>query len=142
MRPPRLPRTVMGYVPPPPPRPTAPAIPSITHEQPRRHKRRNRIQQVPTSTNQKIGVGMEVEARDAGGERWEWRTFITFDGHRSLIGYLEPTWRRPSMFEVCGRTRDEGQAWELAREAADDARARHAAQQVRVRRASSDQVPL
>ncbi len=134
---------MMGYAPPPPPRRSTPyCIGVIERELPRRRRRRNRIEEVPTSPNQTIGVGMEVEALDAHGERWEWRAFITFDGHKSLMGYLEPSWRRPGPYEVRGRARDEGRAWEAAREAADDARARHAAQQIRVRRASSDRVPL
>jgi len=109
-----------------------------------RRKRRNKIESVPPGKfveqlGEKVGVGMEVEPY---GDRWEWRTFYTFGGHRSLMGYALAGWRRPSPYEIRGRTRDQGKAWDMAREAADDARAMFAEEQIRYSRKHGEHVPL
>lgn len=107
-------------------------------------KRRNHIEAVPELTWpwKHIGVGMKVEPLHDRRDRWQWHCYYTFDGHRSLMGYTMSSWRRPSPYEVVGRSRDEGDAWLAARECADDARARFAAEQIRCSRMQTSHVPL
>lgn len=98
------------------------------------------VPDIPTGFGwSKIGVGMEVKAE---GDKWRWSTFYTFDGDRSLIDYSWPIRSRPSPYEVTGTTRDQGKAWDRAREAADDARARFTAVQFDAMRVHTDHVPL
>lgn len=102
-----------------------------------------RIHKIPNGSTKDVGVGMEVEPITADLHTWRWRTFFTFNGGRSLTSYDGGSgWQHPSPYEVVGETGDEGTAWDRARQAADNARERWAAEQVRMGRKSSDHVPL
>lgn len=106
-------------------------------------KRRYRIRDLPGPYWKNIGVGMEVEADNPEGSRWRWRTFFTFDGRGSPIVYSEGGGTtHPGPHEVCGVEKNQGAAWERAREAADDARARYAAEQIRRGQKHAEQIPL
>lgn len=94
--------------------------------------RRNRISSLPGESTQSVEIHMEIEPTDANGSRWQWHAYFIIDG-------------RPGPFEghhARGEVRDEATAWETARACADDARARYAAEQVRLGKKRSDRLPL
>lgn len=79
-----------------------------------------------------IKIEMEINAVDANGSQWLWEAIVCQDNER-LSG---------DEYRAYGTVRDEMKAWECAREAADDARARYAAEQMRQSKRRVDVLPL
>ena len=90
----------------------------------------------------KTSTRITVEPRDANRERWQWSVEVLFGGTESLGCWLMGgSWRHPEPYKVCGRTRDEGAAWEQARECVADWNTRKAAEVLRRSMTHAQEVP-
>jgi hypothetical protein len=95
-------------------------------------ERHPRLPTIPSSSN--LGSAMEVEPANYEETLWKWRTYLT-SGEKSysdaclmVQNYMD--FRHPTPYEVAGTTSDQAKAWERARFAAENARARYAEQMV------------
>lgn len=88
-----------------------------------------------------VDTRIKVEPASAHRERWNWRVELIYEGRRDPSMYLTSSRKHPAPSVVAGRARDEGTAWEQAREVVDDFRQRWAAEQLRRSMARRQDVP-
>lgn len=87
---------------------------------------------LPGTMWKQIDTRIRVEPVSAHRERWNWRVELIYDGRPDPSRYtMGGSRRHPAPSVVAGRARDEGTAWERAREVVDDFRERWAAEQLR-----------
>lgn len=93
---------------------------------------RRKIPQIPSSKNAELKI--QVTACDPDGDRWLWKTYFVLGLDYSFLEHDD--------YRASGIVNDESKAWERAREAADDARARYAAEMMRQSKGRVETLPL
>lgn len=125
----------MGYSPPP--------SPYVGQTFTARWWRRTPHLPLPGPMWKQVDTRIKVEPATANRERWNWRVELIKDGRQDPSMFREGASRKhPAPSVVAGRARDEGTAWERAREVVEDFRVRWAAEQLRRSQLRTTDVPL